>query len=120
MHHPSVANSLAPGYDVVYNQPPIMHAPGREGNYELAHATYIATFSDWETHLRYYPKFAHFSPTQFILQFIQGTLKELHPSYILHLEENHLICHHTTHRFKTQAPALSPGFDSDELHEVKA
>jgi hypothetical protein len=54
MHHPSVANSLAPGYDVVHNQPPppLMHAPGQEGRYELTHATYIATFSDWETQLR--------------------------------------------------------------------
>jgi hypothetical protein len=116
MHHPRVANSLAPSYASVYNNPPSMATPGREESYELSHATYSATFSDWETQLRYYPEFSHFRPTQLILRFMHGLLRELRP-HILHLE-NHIIRHQATHRFKTVEPDLPAGFDSDELHEV--
>jgi hypothetical protein len=35
MHHPSVANSLAPSYASIYNQPPVMKAPGKGETYEL-------------------------------------------------------------------------------------
>jgi hypothetical protein len=72
MHHPSVANSLAPGYSTVFSRPPSMKPPGHDGTYELSHATYIANYRDWETQLRYYPEFTHFKPTQLIVQFIQG------------------------------------------------
>jgi hypothetical protein len=51
MHHPSVANSLAPCYATIYNKPPIMKPPARDESYELCHATYSAAFSDWETQL---------------------------------------------------------------------
>jgi hypothetical protein len=95
MHHPSVANSLAPTYAMIYSKPPSMKIPSREGTYKLAHATYSAEFSDWETQLRYYPDFAHFSPTHLILRFMHGLLSELRP-HILHLE-NHLIRHQATH-----------------------
>jgi hypothetical protein len=44
MHHPRVANSLAPSYSSVYNHPPSMQPRRREESYELSHATYSATF----------------------------------------------------------------------------
>jgi hypothetical protein len=60
MHHPSIANSLAPSYSSIYVCPPTMKPPGQADAYELVHATYIAQYHDWETQLRYYPEFTHF------------------------------------------------------------
>jgi hypothetical protein len=116
MHHPSVANSLAPGYSTVYTRPPSMKAPGRDDTYELAHSTYIASYRDWETQLRYYPEFAHFRPSQLVIQFIRGLLREVRP-HILHLE-NLLLRHQAKHRFQLVEPALPADFDAYELHEV--
>jgi hypothetical protein len=116
MHHPSIANSLAPSYSTIYARPPSMATPGRDGTYELSHATYLAHFRDWETQLRYYPEFTHFRPTQLTIQFIHGLLRELRP-HILHLE-NLLLRHQAKHRFQLLEPKLPPDFDSYELHEV--
>jgi hypothetical protein len=60
MHHPRVANSLAPSYSSIYVQPPTMKPPGPADTYKLAHATYIAKYRDWETQLQYYPEFSIF------------------------------------------------------------
>ena len=116
MHHPSFANSLAPGYASIYNHPPTMLSPGRDSSYELSHATYIARFRDWETQLRYYPESAHFRPTQLIVQFIHGLLRELRP-HVLAIESL-LLRHQATHRFQPAEPSLPPSIDSRELHEV--
>jgi hypothetical protein len=118
MHHPNVANSLAPSYSTIFNRPPSMKPPGRDGSYELAHSTYVANYQDWETQLRYYPEFTHFKPSQLIVQFIHGLMRELRP-HILHLE-NLLLHHQAKHRFTTVEPPLPSGFDSVDLHEVLA
>jgi hypothetical protein len=95
-----------------------MKPPGRDGTYELLHATYIANYRDWETQLRYYPEFTHFKPTQLIVQFIQGLPRELRPP-ILHIK-NLLIRHQAAHRFEPVEPPLPTDFDATELHEVLA
>jgi hypothetical protein len=116
LHHPRIANSLAPSYSSIFTRPPTMATPGRDGTYELSHATYLAHYRDWETQLRYYPEFTHFRPTQLIIQFIHGLLRELRP-HILHLE-NLLLRHQARHRFQPIEPNLPPEIGSYELHEV--
>jgi hypothetical protein len=59
-HHPRIANTLAPAYATILANQPKMVPPGRKGTYELSHATYLATFRDWETQLSYYQEFIHF------------------------------------------------------------
>jgi hypothetical protein len=116
MHHPRMNNSLAPSYSSIFSNPPVMAPPGREGSYELSHSTYIALYSDWETQLRYYPEFLYFKPTQLILRFVQGLLRELRP-HIMHIE-NYLHRHQAKHKFKEVEPLLPEAYDATELHEV--
>jgi hypothetical protein len=112
-HHPPIANTLAPSYATILANQHKMLPPGQEGTYELLHATYLATFCDWETQLSYYQDFRL---TQLLFGYIHGLVHKLLP-HVLGFE-NLLNCHHTAHCFRLTEPSLPSQCDADELHLI--